>query len=65
MTMSDVCHHTHIRSGNPAESVHFSEIADPHFQNGNLMLLSDGKHGKRKADLVIKIPLGLVHAVFF
>ena len=64
MTGSDVCDHTGIWPCNLCQSAHLSKITDSHFQNSNLIFLSQAKNCEWKSQFVVKIPLCLESAVF-
>ena len=64
MTQTDVGDHTGIRPRDLGQSVHLSEITDPHFQHCHLMFIPQVEHRKRQAQLIIEIPLGLQHLIF-
>lgn len=43
----------------------FRQITDSHFQNCDLILISQSEYSKRKPQLIIKIPLGFQCSVLF
>ena len=49
---SDVGDDADIRLADRCEAVHFAEMIDPHFQNGNLVFLADVENGQRESDLI-------------
>ena len=64
MALSDICDHGDIRLNHFRKSCHLSEIADPHFNNGSLMLFTYAKERERYTDLVIIISLSFQDIVF-
>ena len=65
MALADIRYHTDIWPRNLTQAVHLAKITDTHFQNGNLMFLTQTKHSKRQPQLIIKVPQSLKHPVFF
>ena len=65
MTGSDICNDTGFRLCNFCKSGHFAKITDSHFQNCDLILISQSEYSKRKPQLIIKIPLGFQCSVLF
>ena len=65
MAGSDVCDHTRIWSGDLCQSGHLSKITDSHFQNRDLILISQTENSQRKSKFIVKVSLCLECAVFF
>ena len=65
MAGSDICNDTGFRLCNFCKSGHFAKITDSHFQNCDLILISQSEYSKRKPQLIIKIPLGFQCSVLF
>ena len=49
MAGTDVCDHASIRSCNLCQTGHLTEIADSHFQNCDLILITKAENGQRKS----------------
>ena len=64
MALADIGHHADIRLRDPAQTVHFPEMVDPHLQHGHLRILRHGKDGEGDADLIVKVSLRLMYPVF-
>ena len=65
MAGSDICDHTGIRSGDLCQSGHLAKITDSHFQNCDLIFISQAENSQRKSQFIIKVSLCLECAVFF
>ena len=63
MTLSDIRDHAGVGSGDLRQPVHFPEVADPHFQDRDLMLLCQVKDRQRQSELVVEIAFRFMHTV--
>ena len=61
---SDVCDHAGVRFRDFCKAGHLTEITDSHFQNCNLVLITEAEYSQRKSQLIIEISLGFQCAVF-
>ena len=64
MAGTDVCDHASIRSCNLRQAGHLTEIADSHFQNCDLILITKTENSEGKSQLIVEISLGFQGTVF-
>ena len=64
MAGTDVCDHASIRSCNLRQAGHLTEIADSHFQNCDLILITKTENSEGKSQLIVEISLGFQSTVF-
>ena len=64
MAGPDIGDHTGLGLRDLRQTRHLPEVADPHFQNRDLVLIPQAENCQWQAQLVIKIPLGLQGSVF-
>ena len=55
MALANVCDHACIRLCNLCQPVHFSEMADPHLQHCDLVLVPQPEDSQRKSEIIIKV----------
>ena len=57
--------HTGLRLRDLRQPCHLSKITDPHFQNRDLIFVTQTENGQRQSQLIIKISLGFQCPVLF
>ena len=55
MAQADIGDHTGIRPRDFSQAVHFSEVADSHFQDRDLMLRAQAENGQRNSQFIVEI----------
>ena len=64
MGNADISEDADVRARDFCKACHFTEAADSHFKNCNLMFFTEIKNSKRKSDFVIKVTFCFQNRIF-